>query len=82
MHACRCTTRETYFARMTFADGQVHYREVCRTCRGNARGAIINVGTRELRDKGIDPASLPDLPGEEAIGSPGLTQRGLFDDEP
>jgi hypothetical protein len=88
MQACECGTRETYYARMTFSDGQVHYREVCRSCGGNARGGAQNVGVRELRARGIDPDSLPDLPQEpkaqrtHAITPSGPQLKRLFDDGP
>jgi hypothetical protein len=36
------------------------------------------VGAAELRAKGIDPGSLPELPEEQLPSQPG--QRGLFDE--
>jgi hypothetical protein len=79
--------KNTYFGRMKYLNGQVHYREVCRKCGGHVRGGNQNVGARELRAKGIDLESLPDLPSDEAApfessAPSGLRQRGLFDDLP
>ncbi len=67
MHACNCNRKETYFTRMKFHDGQIHFREVCRICGGNARKWPGNVGLRELRNRGIDPDSLPLLAGRTAV---------------
>lgn len=85
MRTCQCSARETGFFRMKFRNGDIHYREVCRNCRGNARGGAQNVGASELRKRGIDPDSLPFLP-EEPVAEPsvpvGPVQRGLFDGQP
>jgi hypothetical protein len=82
MHTCTCSVKDTYYARMKFSNGDIHYREVCRVCGGNARGNRINVGVRELLGKGIDPHTLPFVPEEQTAAPSESKQRGLFDDLP
>ena len=82
MRTCTCSVKDTYFGRMKFSNGHIHYREVCLACGGNARGRGTNVGISELRAKGIDPESLPDLPEEQTAAPSESRPRGLFDDLP